>query len=108
MEKITDLSNFRNKKMLMDEAEQLVDYIFEQAKQGAAVHKVEQDIFTKILSMGHQALGHFIVLQGDGDMGDKIELSSRRTVKRLSKLQKRVYRSIFGLYDLERVVYGTR
>ena len=86
----------------------LVDYIFEQAKQGTAVHKVEQDIFSKLLSMDHQAPGQFIVLYGDGDMGDKIELSSGRTVKRLPKLQKQVYRLIFGLYDLERVVYGTR
>ncbi len=108
MEKITDLSHFRNKKMLMDEAEQLLDYIFEQAKQGAAIHTVEQDIFSKLLSMGHQALGQFIALQGDGDMGDQIELSSGSTVKRLPKPQKRVYRSIFGLYHLERAVYGTR
>lgn len=49
----------------------------------AAFEKFEQDIFTKILSMGHQALGQFIVLQGDGDMGDQIELSSGRSVKRL-------------------------
>ncbi len=73
--------------MLMDEAELLLDYIFEQAKQGTAVHKVKQDIFSKLLSMGHQALGQFIVLQGDGDMGDQIELSSGSTVKRLPKPQ---------------------
>jgi len=59
MQKITDLSKYRNKKMLMDEAEKLIDFIFEQAKQGKATHKIEQDI-------------------------------------------------IFGLYELERVVYGTR
>ena len=47
-------------------------------------------------------------MQGDGDLGDQIELSSGRTVKRLPKPQKRVYRSISGLYNLERVVYGTR
>ena len=108
MQKITDLSKYRNKKMLMNEAEKLIDFIFEQAKQGKATHKVEQDIFSKLLTMGHQALGQFIVLQGDGDMGRHLKLSSGRTVKRLPKRQKRVYRSIFGLYNLERVVYGTR
>jgi len=108
MEKITDLKKYRNKKLLMDEAEDLIDYILEQARHGTAIHKVEQNIFSKLLSMGHQALGQFIVLQGDGEMGDQIELSSGRTVKRLPKRQKRVYRSIFGLYDVERVVYGTR
>ncbi len=108
MQKITDLNKYRNKKMLMDEAEKLINFIFEQAKQGTATHKVEQDIFSKLLTMGHQALGQFIVLQGDGDMGKHIKLSSGRTVKRLPKRQKRVYRSIFGLYNLERVVYGSR
>jgi len=108
MQKITDLSKYRNKKMLMDEAEKLINFIFEQAKQGKATHKVEQDIFSKLLTMGHQALGQFIVLQGDGDMGKQIELSCGKIVKRLANKQKRIYRSIFGLYELERVVYGTR
>ena len=108
MQKITDLSKYRNKKMLMDEAEKLIDFIFEQAKQGKATHKVEQDIFSKLLTMGHQALGQFIALQGDGDMGKEIELSCGKIVKRLPNKQKRIYRSIFGLYELERVVYGTR
>ena len=108
MEKIADLTNYRKKKVLMDEAQSLIDYIFEQAKSGKAIHEVEQDIFSKLLTMGHQALGQFIVLQGNGDMGEQLELSSGKTVKRLPEPQKRVYRSIFGIYELERVVYGTR
>ncbi len=48
--------------------------------------------------MGHQALGQFIVLQGNGDMGEKTA----------SQTTKRTYRSIFGIYELERVVYGSR
>lgn len=98
MEKITDLKNYRNKKILMDEAEDLIDYILEQAQHGAAIHKVEHNIFSKLLSMGHHALGQFIVLQGDGDMGVQIELSSGSIVKRLPKRQKRVYRSIIAKY----------
>ena len=80
MEKIADLTNYRNKKVLMDEAQSLIDYIFEQAKSGKAIHVVEQDIFSKLLTMGHQALGQFIVLQGNGDMGEQLELSSGKTV----------------------------
>jgi len=108
MKKITDLSHYRNKKLLMTETKKLSDYILEQAKQGTAIHTVEQGIWDKLLTMGEQALGQFIALQGDGDMGDKIELDSGKTVKRLPNQQTRIYRSIFGLYSLERAVYGTR
>ncbi len=108
MKKITDLSNYRNKKLLINETNKLSDYILKQAKQGTAIHTVEQGIWDKLLTMGEQALGQFIALQGDGDMGDKIELDSGKTVKRLPNQQTRIYRSIFGLYSLERAVYGTR
>ena len=108
MKKITDLSNYRNKKLLMNETKKLADYILEQAKQGAAIHKVEQGIWDKLLTMGEQALGQFIAMQGNGDIGEEVELGSGKTVKRLPKAQTRIYRSIFGLYRLERAVYGTR
>ena len=62
MKKITDLSNYRNKKLLMNETKKLADYILEQAKQGAAIHTVEQGIWDKLLTMGEQALGQFIAL----------------------------------------------
>lgn len=108
MKKITDLNNYRNKKLLFNETKKLSDYIIEQAKQGTAIHTVEQGIWDKLLTMGEQALGQFIAMQGDGDIGEQIELSSGKIVKRLPKQQTRIYRSIFGLYGLERAVYGTR
>ncbi len=46
MKKITDLNTYHNKKLLLGEAEKLVDYIFEQAKQGGATYKVEQGSLT--------------------------------------------------------------
>jgi len=108
MEKITDLDNYRNKKILMDESKKLADYILEQAQQGTAIHTVEQGIWDKLLKMGEQALGQFLALQGDGDIGEQVELGSGRVVKRLPVQQTRIYRSIFGIYNLERTVYGTR
>ncbi len=89
MKKIADLNTYHSKKMLLGEAEKLVDYIFEQAKQGKATHQVEQGIFDRLLTMGHLALGQFIALQGDGDLGKQIELPSGKTVKRLPRPQKR-------------------
>ena len=92
----------------MDESKKLADYILDQAKQGTAIHTVEQGIWDKLLKMGEQALGQFLALQGDGDMGEQVELGSGRVVKRLPVQQTRIYRSIFGIYNLERTVYGTR
>jgi len=73
MEKITDLSNYRNKKLLMNETKKLADNILEQAKQGVAIHTVEQGIWDKLLTMDEQAPGQFIALQGDGDIGEQVE-----------------------------------
>ncbi len=47
-------------------------------------------------------------MQGDGGIGEQVELDSGTIVKQLPKQQTRLYRSIFGLYHLERSVYGTR
>ena len=56
MEKITDLSNYRNKKLLMNETKKLADYILEQAKQGVAIHTVEQGIWdaSKLFHTTHE------------------------------------------------------
>lgn len=50
MRKITDLSHYRNKKLLMNETKKLAYYILEQAKQGVAIHTVEQGIWDKLLN----------------------------------------------------------
>ncbi len=105
---ITNLNEHRNKNILFDQIEQLADYLHQEAKEGTAIHKVEQGIWDKLLMIGNQALGQFIASQGDGDMGEEVALSNKHIVKRLPNQQTRFYRSIFGSYALERVVYGSR
>jgi len=105
---ITDLKEHRNKKVLLEETEKLTDYLHQSAKNGTAIHEVEQGIWDKLLIIGKQALGQFIASQGDGDIGAEVELSTGETAKRLPLKQTRIYRSIFGSYSLERTVYGSR
>ena len=57
----------------MNETKKLADNILEQAKQGVAIHTVEQGIWDKLLTMDEQAPGQFIALQGDGDIGEQVE-----------------------------------
>ena len=58
--------------------------------------------------MGYQALGLLFSLYGSCDVGEQVELSDGRTVKRLEKQHRRDYLSIFGELSTERAVYGTR
>ncbi len=108
MEKIAEIDSFGNKIHLSEEMSRLSEYIKECATEGRAVHEVEQGIWDKLLEIGKYALAHFFKLQGDGDMGEILELPDGKIVNRLKKKQSRTYRSIFANYELQRVVYGSR
>nr|HEV8176724.1 ISKra4 family transposase [Gemmatimonadales bacterium] len=93
---------------LNDLAEQLSHYVRDAATQGTPAHEAERAFWTRILAVGHAALGQFFALQGTGDQGETLTLPDGNTCQRLPELHHRRYFSIFGLYDLQRTVYGTR
>jgi len=78
------------------------------AKEGRPIHEVEQELWSRLLHMGHEALGQFLRLQGNGDMGETVTLPSGEVCQRLQELHPRRYVSIFGEFCLSRVVYGKR
>jgi hypothetical protein len=45
---------------------------------------------------------------GDGDPGETVTTGEGRVLRRLPSRHRRAYQSIFGRFELERVVYGTR
>ena len=47
-------------------------------------------------------------MQGDGDVGETVEMPDGRELRRLHEPHRRTYRSIFGPFTLSRYVYGTR
>lgn len=75
---------------------------------GQAIHEVERDLWRQLRLMGHEALGQFLHLQGDGDMGETVTLPTGEECQRLQELHQRRYVSIFGEFQLQRVVYGSR
>ncbi|MCP4899158.1 MAG: ISKra4 family transposase, partial [bacterium] len=77
-------------------------------KAGDAAHEVEEGLFRRLIELGRQALGMFFSLCGDGEEGQEVMLPDGRRVQRLDELHLREYLSVFGLYELSRVVYGTR
>lgn len=97
-----------NKDDILKLTSNLIDRVEQAYQAGTAAHKVEQDIFTELLKMGHMLLAYLFDLYQGGAQGETIELSDGRKVKRLSMKHKRSYLSIFGEFNLSRWVYGTR
>ena len=86
--------------------ETLKETVRNAAVEGAAVHVVEQRIWDVLLKLGHSSLQQFIDLQGTGDLGEQLTLPDGRQVQRLDATHVRGYISIFGDFEIERVVYG--
>jgi hypothetical protein len=76
------------------------------AETGSAAHEVERELFKRLLQLGWLLLQQFFALLGKGDEGEYVELEGGRLVKRLAQPQRRGYRSIFGVLDIERWVYA--
>jgi len=99
---------FDNIEQLTGMAENLTAFVQQAAAQGTAAHEVEKEVWKRVLAMGRQATGHFFQMQGDGDVGETIEMPDESTLRRLENPHRRTYRSIFGPFTLSRFVYGTR
>lgn len=97
-----------DRQALLDRAGEIVSFVEKACKAGDAAHEVEEGLFRKLLGFGYQALGMFFSLCGDRDEGEEVILPDGRRVRRLDEPHRREYLSVFGLYELSRVVYGTR
>jgi len=86
----------------------LANFVRQAAAGGKPAHEVERGIWERVLAMGRQATGHFFRIQGDGDVGERVEMPDGRELKRLPEPHRRTYRSIFGPFELSRYVYGMR
>lgn len=93
---------------LQSQMEELQGFIRTAAATGLAAHEVEQGLFKRLLELGHELQQWFFALLGDGDQGETVTTSEGRVLRRLPSPHRRPYQSIFGPFELERVVYGTR
>ncbi len=92
----------------MDQAYEVLEMVESAYREGTAVHEVERGLFQKLLEMGYQALGYLFELYRACDEGERVDLSDGGMVKRLAQRHGRAYQSVFGAYELERWVYGSR
>jgi hypothetical protein len=78
------------------------------AREGIAAHEAEAGIWPRLLQLGHHALGLLFRLGGPGEGGEGGVLPDGQAVRRLDTPHPRVYQSVLGRFELERVVDGTR
>jgi hypothetical protein len=78
--------------------------MFEEEKR---LDEVEREAFSLLLQMGLAALRDFVESSGDGDSGETLPKGDK-VLKRSDQKHSRSYRSIFGLFEIERFVYSTR
>ncbi|MFH1924688.1 MAG: ISKra4 family transposase [Planctomycetota bacterium] len=105
---MAEMAAFDNVKELTEMADDLATFVRQAAVEGTAAHEVERDVWQRVLAMGRQATGYFLQMQGEGDVGETVEMPDGKELRRLSEPHRRTYHSIFGPFTLSRFVYGTR
>ncbi len=105
---MAEMAAFDNLEELAELADDLAGFVQQAVVEGTAAHEVERGVWQRVLAMGRQATGHFLRMQGDGDVGETIEVPGGKELRRLGEPHRRTYHSIFGPFPLLRYVYGTR
>jgi hypothetical protein len=106
--KMTQETGVLQRENLLPLFEELKEQILQAAQEGTPIHEVEQVVWQQVLRIGRQALGQFLALLGTGDLGETVGLPDGRCCQRLEAPHARRYVSIFGEFELSRVVYGSR
>jgi hypothetical protein len=105
---MTDQPNVLKTESLQQRLTELVGFLQTAFQEGTAVHQIERGLWKGLLQMGHDFMEQLFTLAGDGDLGATITLPTGAASHRLAALHQRRYVSIFGVFELQRVVYGSR
>lgn len=80
----------------------------QQAHQNSeSLDKIERELVAEVMNLGHACLQDFISAAGDGDVGKQID-NDGKVVRRSKTKHRRVYRSVFGSFTINRYVYARR
>lgn len=90
-----------------EQLQTLIQRIEHCSEEGKRIDEVERTIFDGLLAMGHSLLSGFVAKAGDGDAGETI-VHEEQEQRRYADRHTRKYRSIFGVIEIERYVYGSR
>ena len=101
-------SELEIKTALAEHLNELLGFVTTSLSNQTSAHDVELGLWTRLLKLGHEALRQFFMGCGTGDVGDTLCLPGGRELKRFGELRTRHYQTVFGEFDLPRVVYGCR
>jgi hypothetical protein len=108
MKRMNDATSEIKPQALLDEFAEILRFVQTTFQQGRTAHDVETGLWERMLKLGHSLFGAWLELFGDGDAGDRLVLEDGREVGRLEALHRREIQNVFGLFKLQRAVYGTR
>jgi hypothetical protein len=106
--KLPENNKRSNSHPLQSHLEEIIRFIKLAVDDKQAAHEVEKELWRRVVKLGRDAMQLFFNLHGDGDEGEQVTLADGNTVKRLEHNHKREYLSVFGEFELWRVVYGIR
>jgi hypothetical protein len=87
---------------------QLLELLAGALREGTPLPQVESSLWDWGLHVGRRSLAALFAACGSGDLGASLTLPDGREVHRLEHLHLRRYVAIFGAFQLERTVYGSR
>ena len=79
---VAEKAAFDNLKDLSAMAGDLASFVQQAAVEGKAAHEVEKGVWERVLAIGRQATGHFFRMQGDGDVGETVEMPDGEELRR--------------------------
>ena len=103
---VLDSNVYRQK--VWEQVKEMVAFVEQAVEARSAAHEIERGLWKRMLTLGHGCLKLFFSLCGDGDEGAELCLPEGRVLQRLPERHARPYQSVFGPFELARVVYGTR
>jgi len=93
---------------LVEMTNELSQFVERAATEGNALREVERGVLDRLLKMGHTVVGHFIELQGDGDLGEVAMTDEGQSLHRSVAPVSRRLRTIFGEHRFAAYVYRKR
>lgn len=102
------LGKIEAQQKLEEAANDLAAFVNQAFQEQQPLHKAELGIWQRVLHVGRQAMQMLLHLHGDGDVGEAVDLGNGHVARRLPEHHTRSYVSVFGPFELSRVVYGSR
>ena len=93
---------------LLEMANELGEFVERAAIEGGALYDVERGAFDRLLKMGQTVVDRFLVMQGDGDLGEIASSSDGQPIYRSAEPISRKLRTIFGQHQFSTYVYRER